>query len=574
VNAQVKPTTQGWPPFVPGDIGYLRNKLLPVELYEYSEEEAIELARCRDDICYFAEKYFTIVSLDFGKILIPLFDYQKTLLVQLQEERFNIVLQARQSGKTTVNTILILHYALFNKDKFVAILANKEKAAKMVLARIKMAFEIMPRFLKQRVKEWNKTKIQFHNGCTIEAAATSATSIRGESVNMLYIDEAAFVENWEEFYASTYSTITAGSEEIPMADRTKIILNSTANGLNHFYHIYQGAQANRPMENTVPVEGVTKNRFVPFEVSYHDVPGRDENWRERTIDDTTEEQFMQEHENHFLGGQNTLIRPGILNALVVHAPEHLTGEMVKIYKLPEAGHDYVVTVDTSHGKGLDYHAFSVFDITRYPFEQVASFRDNELSTLLYPNVIHVTAVQYNEAYILCENNDLGAMVVADLNYDMEYENLLSPKNIVARENRAYELGVRMTASVKSIGCSNLRDMLENHKLVTHDKATITELSTFVAKGKSYEADPKVLGSTDDMAITLVMFAWLTTTALFTDIFDNKMLKRDLFKQRIEEIEQGMLPSLHLDDGLDSVGESTTGTFDAELGMYEVSDWDR
>ena len=567
MNAQKrnKPT---WAAYAPGDRGYLRNKLLPTELYEYTEEEAIELARCRDDICYFAEKYFTIISLDHGKIIIPLYDYQKKLLYQLQDERFNIVLQARQSGKTTVNTILILHYVLFNEDKFVAILANKEKAAKMVLARIKLAFEIMPRFLKQRVKEWNKKKIEFHSGCTVEAAATSSTSIRGESVNMLYIDEAAFVENWEEFYASTYSTITAGSEDIPMAARTKIILNSTANGLNHFYHIWQGALAN---VNNIQGE-VTKNRFVPFEVSYMDVPGRTPAWRDLTIDDTSAEQFMQEHENHFLGGQNTLIRPGILHELVAKSPEHITGEMVKIYKYPEPGRDYIITVDTSHGKGLDYHAFSVFDITKYPFEQVATFRDNELSTLLYPNVIYVIATQYNDAYVLIENNDLGGMVVADMNYDMEYENLLSPKNLIVRENRAYELGVRMTASVKSIGCSNLRDLMENTKLITHDKMTITELSLFVARGKSYEADPKILGSTDDLVITLVLFAWLTTTDLFTDIFDNKMLKQDIFKQRIEDIEQGMLPSLHLDDGLDSISETALGAFDKELGMYEVQDW--
>lgn len=553
----------------PGDIGYGRNKLLPTKAYQYSPEELVELQRCRDDIVYFAEKYFTIISLDHGKIKIPLYDYQKTLLYQLQQKRFNIVLQARQSGKTTVNTILLLHFAIFNEDKFIAILANKEKAAKMVLSRIKLAYEIMPRFLKQQVTIWNEKKIKFANGCTIEAAATSSTSIRGESVNVLYIDEAAFVENWDEFYASTYSTIMAGGEDIPVEQRTKLILNSTANGLNHFFHIWQGAKTNAGW----PGGAEKANRFEPFEVSYRDVPGRDEKWREMVIEDTSEEQFMQEHENHFLGGQNTLIRAGILNALVSRSSEHTTPEGVRIFNYPEEGHDYIITVDTSHGKGLDYHAFSVFDITNYPMEQVAVFRDNELSTLLYPNVIYNIAVQYNNAHVLVENNDLGGMVVTDLNYDMEYENLLSPKDYVDpnKKSRAYELGIRMSAQVKAAGCSNLRDLMEKTQLIVNDRDTINELSMFVAKGKSYEADPKIDNSTDDLVITLVLLAWLNRTALFNDIFEAKMLKTDLFEQRIHEIEQSLLPTPVLDDGLAHVSNDEA-VYDAEMGMYEVGEW--
>jgi hypothetical protein len=257
---------------------------------------------------------------------------------------------------------------------------------------------------------------------------------------------------------------------------------------------------------------------------------------------------------------------------VAERPQHITPEGVKIYRFPLPDHDYIMTVDTSHGKGLDYHAFSVIDITQYPFEQVAVYRNNELSTLLYPDVIKKMAVQYNEAYVLIETNDLGGMVAADMNYDMEYENLLSPKDPASKNTRAYELGIRMTASVKSMGCSNFRDLMENQQLLLHDQDTQTEIAMFVVRGRSYEADPKVSGSTDDCVITLVLFSWLVKTSLFADIYENKILKQDMFKSRIEEIEQSLLPTPHLDDGLDNAGNSERGAYDSELGMYEVGEW--
>ena len=505
--------------------GYLGNKNLPGKgsSYSYTPEQISELAKCADSISYFAEKYFTIVHVDHGKITIPLYEYQHNLLDHIQENRFCAILQARQSGKTTTNTIFILWYILFNKDKAVAILANKASTSRSILGRIQLAFELLPNWMKPNVEEWNKGSVKFDseaNGCSIVAAATSSASIRGETVALLVIDEAAFVENWDDFYTSTYPTIASGKT-------TKVILVSTINGLNHYNTIMEKARAG-------------ESDYKPFEVTWRDVPGRDDEWRRQTIANTSEEAFEQEHENVAFGSSNTLIGTRYLKTLVAKDPIFFR-ESVRIYKQPVQGNIYIGVVDTSRGKGLDNSAISIIDVTGYPFEQVATYYNNEISYLVYPEVIFSMAKKYNNAHLLVENNDVGGHICAELN-ELEYDNLITPPT----KNRAkYELGIRTTKSVKAVGCSSLRDLIESTKLITNDKNTIVELNQFIRKGSSYQANT---GAHDDLVMTLVLFSWLTTTDTFQDIV-NHNLKRDMFQTQINSIYEDLLPDIVIDNGI-------------------------
>lgn len=512
------------------DAGYLGKDSLPMAGVPrtYTQEQLLEIARCAADIEYFAEKYFTIVTMDDGRMLIPLYDYQKKLLHTFQDNRFNIVTQARQSGKTTTSTIYILHYILFNDDKRVAILANKGKTARMVLGRIKLAYELMPNFLKAGVTKWNEGTVELENGTRIDASATSADSISGDSVSLLYIDEVAKIENWDDFYSSTYPTIASGKT-------TQVIMVSTAKGMNHYYQLWNKA-----------VKG--KSEFVPTEVKWNEVPGRDEAWRKQTIDNTSEDQFMQEHENIFMGSTDTLIKMSTLRELV---PEDAlyNKDNVKIYNMPEPGHNYVMTVDTGHGKGLNYSGFSVFDISEYPFKQVATFRADDISPFMYPNIILKIAMQFNKAWVVIENNDVGSVVASVFNYDIEYENMINPKDFMgdAAASKKYEVGARTTARTKSIGCSTLKDLIEDKKLILQDEQTIVELMTFIAKGKSYEADKDCY---DDMVMTLVIFAWFSTLETFDEIFHGgRSVSKELYERRIKEALEDLPPPVFIDDGL-------------------------
>lgn len=511
-------------------VGYLNKPDLPstAARRQFTKKQLLEIQRCRDDIEYFAETYFTIVDVDIGKMLIPLYPYQKKLIKKFQNNRFNIVTQSRQSGKTTAVTVYILHYMLFNKDKRIAILANKGSTARKILGRIKLAYSILPNFLKEAVVEWNKGSVELGNGTRVEATATSAGSISGDSVSLLFIDEVAKIENWEEFYASTYPTISSGKE-------TKIIMVSTAKGLNHYYHLWKKA-----------LDGVSG--FVPTEVSWEEVPGRDEAWKAEQIANTSEDQFLQEHCNIFMGSIHTLIKMSTLRTLSASAPIY-NKEFTKVYERPIEGHNYFISVDTGHGKGLDYSTVQILDITEYPFRQVATFRDDNISPFLYPNVILKLANEYNKAWVFIENNDMGAVVAMVMNTDFEYHKMINAKDSLTSttKNLKYELGFRTTTRTKSIGCSTLKELVENQKLILNDEATIMELMTFIAKGKSYEADE---GSHDDTIMPLVNFSWFTSNDMFTEIFQGgNSVSTELYEKQIQEMMDDLPGTMLVDNGI-------------------------
>ena len=485
---------------------YLGNQQLKrsgVEI-QWTPEMITEYAKCAKDPIYFAENYIQIVHVDHGLIPITMYDYQKEIVTKVTNHRRTCVVTSRQAGKTTTAVCVILHFVLFNPHKLVALLANKGDAAREILERIQTAYEHLPKWLQQGVIEWNKGSVQFENGSKILAAATSSSAIRGKSVAMLYIDETAFVENWDEFSSSVMPTIVSGQT-------TKVLFTSTPNGLNHFYKTCKGAR-----------EGTNGYQFV--EVRWDSVPGRDEKWKEEYLAsiDFDQEQFEQEMCCEFLGSSGTLIAGWKLKQLVYDEPIH-TSHGISMYETPKENHLYVMVVDVSRGKGLDYSAFQIIDVTKMPYKQVCVYRDNMITPIDYANIIHTLAKNYNNAQILVEVNDIGEQVSVTLFEDYEYENMLftessgrAGKRLVSGFSSKGDKGVRTTKSVKSNGCSVLKLLIEQNQLILRDFETIKELSTFSKKSNSWEAEA---GCHDDLVMCLVLFAWLSNQAFFKDLTD-------------------------------------------------------
>jgi len=502
---------------------------------DWTPELIQEYKKCMDSPEYFVENYMKVVHVDHGLVPFALYDYQKELINHFAENRFSVVLACRQSGKSITSIGYLLWYACFNKDKTIAILANKGDTAREMLSRLQTALEHLPFFLQPGIRgELNKGSMRFANGCKIVAGATSNSSIRGLSISLLYLDEFAFIDNAEKFYTSTYPVITSGK-------KTKIIVTSTANGIgNPFYYIWEGA-----------VSG--KNDYKPYRVDWYDVPGRDEAWKKQTIANTSEIQFMQEFGNDFLGTGNTLINGNAIMAMSTEEPDFLR-DKVRLYAQPIQpvkdsngvvifpGHEYVMSVDVAKGRGQDHTAFHIIDVTTRPFEQVGTLYDNEISPLLLPNLLEKYARMYNDAFVVVENNDQGAMVCNGLYYDLEYENVFvnsasKSTNLEKANGGSYGLGLYMDKKVKRIGCSNLKDLIEEKKLIIRDKNTVQEFTTFAAKGVSYEAED---GHFDDLVMALVVFAWFATTMFFKEMTDNE-IKAMLYEERMKQIENDVLP---------------------------------
>jgi hypothetical protein len=526
------------------DKGYNGNPLLKKSRKQiaWSSEMLQEFLKCAQDPIYFAEKYIQIVHVDRGLIPIKLYDYQKEIIVKITNSRRVTVCTSRQAGKTTTAAAIILHYILFNDHKTVALLANKGDAAREILDRIKLSYESLPDWLQQGVVEWNKGSIELENGCKVIAAATSSSAIRGKSISLLYIDEAAFVEGWDEFFASVFPTISSG-------ETTKILFTSTPNGLNHFYKTCMGAMADK---NTKEYNG-----YEYVEVPWQKVPGRDIKWKEETLAamDFDLEKFAQEFECAWLGSSGTLISGAVLKTLVAKTPINAKEGLTQ-YFLPVPKHSYVISVDVSRGKGLDYSAFHVIDVTTMPYQQVCTYRSNLVTPLDYTDIIHRIGKAYNNASVLVEVNDVGQQVADSLFMDYEYENIVYThgagprgKQITSgfgKNMKKVERGVRTTKIVKAVGCSMLKLLVEQYQLIINDHDTIHELSRFSKKGTSYQAEP---GANDDLAMSLVLFAWMTDQQFFKELTDINTLQK-LRDRSEEEMEHELFDFYHAQDGLD------------------------
>jgi len=488
----------------------------------FTAHEVQEYKKCMDDPSYFTRTYCKVIHLDKGLVPFNLYPYQEKMFDHFNNNRFSIVLACRQSGKSISSVAYLLWFALFNPEKTIAILANKGQTAQEMLGRVTLMLENLPFFLQPGCKSLNKKSIEFSNNSRIVSAATSGSSIRGMSVNLLYLDEFAFVEDAATFYTSTYPVISSGKE-------SRVIITSTANGIGNMYHkLWEGA-----VQQT--------NEYKSFRVDWWDVPGRDEEWKNQTIANTSQLQFDQEFGNTFFGTGDTLIDGNILMELQAQEPIHVyeSGNL-RVYEETKKDHQYVCTVDVAKGVGGDYSTFNIIDVSVTPFKQVCSYRNNRISPILFPNVIWKYAQHYNNAYVVVENNDQGGIVCNGLYYELEYENLH-----VESALKANGLGVTMNRKVKRLGCSTIKDIVETRKLQVVDKETILEMSTFVAKGQSYEASD---GNHDDLMMNLVLFGYFTLGDRFAELSDVNM-KTLMFKQRMKEIEDDIVPFGYIDDGL-------------------------
>lgn len=500
---------------------------------QYSYEQVQELLRCKDDPIHFIKTYCKIVSLD-SEQLIPfeLFKYQENFIDIIQNNRKVISMQPRQMGKSQTVAAYILWYTLFNNNKTVAILAYKSDAAMEILSRYQLMYENLPLWMQQGIKTWNKGDVELENGSSVFTAATSSAGIRGKSVNLLYVDEVAIVPNniAEQFFTSVYPVVSAG-------ETTKIILTSTPLGYNHFWKFWNDAESGA-------------NGFKHLKVEYWEHPKRDAKWASEQKALLGEIKFNQEVLCAFLGSSNTLISADTIARL---SPKNYvyTKDNLDILEEPQSGHSYFISVDTSRGVERDYSAFTVVNTTQYPFTVVAKYRDNKISPLLYPSVVHKVAKDYNNAFIMVEINDIGQQIADIIHNDLEYENMLwvgSDSRYgqhISSSGRDAKLGVRTTKQVKSIGCSTLKSLVENNKLLIFDKDIISELSTFVEQKGTFKADE---GYNDDLTMTLVLFGWATNDPMFKDLM-NANNREALFKQQMINIEEELTPFGFINNGL-------------------------
>ena len=522
---------------------------------QFTKKQIQEWIKCKSDPLYFSMKYMQIINLDEGLVPFSMYDFQKKILMDFHENRFNIAKLPRQTGKSTTVVAYLLHYAIFNDSVNIGILANKASTARELLGRLQLAYENLPKWLQHGILVWNKGNVELENGSKILAASTSASAVRGMSFNILFLDEFAFVPNHvaEQFFASVYPTITSGRS-------TKVIIISTPNGMNHFYKMWEDARNG-------------KNGYVTNEVHWSQVPGRDAKWKEETLKNTSKRQFAQEFECDFLGSADTLISPAKLQAIPFEDPIQSNAGL-DVYERAKEGHEYIITVDVARGIGGDYSAFIVFDITTLPYKIVAKYRDNEIKPVLFPSVILQVAKEYRFPYILVEVNDIGDSIAATLNYDLEYPNVL----MCAMRGRAgqivgqgfsgnkTQLGVKMSITVKKLGCSNLKELLEDDKLTFKDFDILRELTTFIQRKQSWEADD---GYHDDLVMCMVLFSWLVMQDYFKEMTDQDVRRR-IYEEQRNQIEQDMAPFGFVDDGL---GEDTFIDGEGNLWEYGSSEVD-
>ena len=516
---------------------YLGNPLLKKAntKIEFTEDQVLEWIKCAEDPVYFAKKYIQIVTLDHGLQSFDMYSFQEEMVNTFHENRFTICKLPRQSGKSTVVVSYLLHYAIFNDNTNIAILANKANTARDLLTRLQTGYENLPKWLQQGVLSWNKGSLELENKSRITAASTSASSIRGGTYNIIFLDEFAFVPNTvaDNFFSSVYPVITSGQS-------SKVIVVSTPYGMNHFYRLWDDAQKK-------------KNEYIPIEVHWTDVPGRDEEFKRSTIANTSESQWRQEFECLFLGSSDTLISGPILNRLIFDKPATSNNAGLDVYEDPQEDHTYVITVDVARGVEKDYSAFVVIDVSQFPHKVVSKYRNNQIRPILFPQIIKEVAISYNKAYILCEVNDVGDQVAAGLHYDLEYPNLLMSSmrgragQILGQgfSGRKVQLGVKMSKTTKKVGCLNLKTLIEDNKIIFTDFEIINELTTFVQKGNSFEAED---GRNDDLVMCLVMYSWLILQDYFKELTDQDIRKR-IYEEQKNQVDQDMSPFGFIVDGI-------------------------
>lgn len=493
---------------------------------EFDEHQLTEWIKCKIDPIYFIENYIKIVTIDYGLQPMKLHPFQKDIVLSLHNNSKTLGVMGRQLGKTTCVAAYFCHYMIFNKSKQVGILANKAATSREILSRIQLAYEHLPFWLQQGVTEWNKGSFALENGSKIMASSTSSSAIRGFTFHCLLLDEFAFVPNniADDFFASVYPTISSGKT-------SKLAIVSTPKGMNHFYKLVMEAESKL-------------NDFNLIKADWRSVPGRTQEWANAQKAVLGEMKYAQEMEIQFIGGTDTLISGTKLKAIPITQPI-FHSEFLKVYEEPVLGNSYVMTVDTSRGTGGDYSAFIIFNVTQLPYKVAAVYRNNKISSMLYPGLIFKIASEYNDAAVLIETNDIGEGVANSLFYEFEYEMTMMSTGGVVSSYAGLTPGLKTTKKTKAIGCDNMKQLVEGDKVIINDHDLLYELSNFVAKGASYEAD----SGNDDLAMCLCIFSYLTTQPAMEDLTSSSA-KQQIISERLRAAEEEMLPVGFLSDGLE------------------------
>lgn len=510
--------------------GYLGNEKIKAAgtVTNFTPKQLEEYIRCSTDYIYFIENYVHI-NTEKGIRLVKLWDFQVDYIHSLHNHRFNIAKLPRQVGKTTCTTAYLIWYCLFGGEaKTVAILGQKLENATKILMQFKDSYELIPKWLQLGVKKWQEKSVIFENGTKVIASATTKKGIRGETVDVLYLDEFAHVDYsiQQQFMEAVYPTTAQRSD-------SKIIITSTPKGLELFYSIWRKSE-------------LGENAFERTAIHWSQVPGRDEKWKQETIKNTSELLFRQEFECQFLGSANTLIDGEKIAMLIGEKPISLSeGGHLKIFREPDPNRFYIVCVDVSEGVGGDYSAITVIDVSALPYRVVATYRCNTIHVMQFPSVIYRIATAYNKAHVLIELNNNGDQVANILFYDHEYENMFAVQtkkgnqSLFIEGSKDFNYGVKMTKAVKKVGCSTLKTLVEMDRLVVSDQTIIEEFANFVEHGSSHRAAE---GHHDDLTMTLVSFSWLTVQDYFKEIFGGDIEKNiALNSQRFIEETTSSLP---------------------------------
>jgi len=431
------------------------------------------------------------------------------------------------SHNSTTIAAFFCWLTIFHPHKECAILANKASVAREILSRFQKAYENLPKFLQQGVVSWNKGSVELENGSKVLASSTSSSAIRGYTINYLFLDEFAFVNQniAEDFFTSVWPTISSGKT-------SQITICSTPNGFNHFYKLWNEAE-----------QGL--NGFNPIFVDWTKHPDRDEAWKQEQLKVLGEDKFAQENMAEFLGSSNTLIHSRNIKVLSPKRPQS-SSDNARIYADPVVGRNYLIVCDPARGTGNDSSAFIVFDITEYPITIAAVYQDENVSPLVLPTLLDKFGLHYNSAWVLVEINDNGQQVADILWKDLEYENFV----VFGGFTKKTQYGIRTTASVKRRGCTHFKDMIESQKILINDVALIQEISNFVSKKGSYSA---ATGYHDDLVMCCVLLSFFATTEDFDNISDNSY-KKEMLQQNLKAIEEELLPFGFIDDGIDDSSE--------------------
>lgn len=534
--------------------GYSGNSLLkgsgaPVN---FTAHEISEFRKCYQDPLYFSMKYIKIVNIDEGLVAFEPYEYQKRMIRAFIDNRYVITKMPRQSGKSTAVVGYLLWKIIFHDYMKVAILAHKGSTARDLLGRVMLAYQHLPKWLQQGVVVWNKGNIELENGSTVRAESTSSSAIRGFSFNLVFLDEFAFIPTniADEFFNSVYPTITSGKN-------SQCIIVSTPKGMNHYYKMWENA--------------VNKNNdYVPIEVHWSEVPGRDEQWKLDTIRATSEAQFAQEFECLFMGGANTLISPTVLSAIPWVKPIETNGS-IDVFEFPLPKHTYVCCVDVARGVEKDYSAFTITDVTSLPYKIVCKYRSRSISPALFPNIIHNIVKKYNHAYCLVEINDIGGQVADVLLDDFEYDNMITTtsanfkgQHVSGGFGKNTQVGIRTTSKTKNLGCSHLKTIIESGNLIINDLDIIEELTTFIEQKKTFAAEE---GSNDDLVMTLVLLSWLINEQFFKDLM-NLNIRERIQNANLSKIEDEMTPFGLIDDHNNYEEEYTPSDFDSPFWVRD------